>query len=859
MDHAKNDVHPCHVPLRAELTDPVCGMQVTSDSRYHLKHGGQDYFFCSESCLNTFRDRPDTYSKKRTAAAYKDETRHQRDVSNRYDPVCHMEVSTDTQYRLIHEGVEYLFCSAQCQERFCNEPEQYLPHAAREHAHHSSHQAAVDTHTARDSGTQHRAVYTCPMHPEIRQDHPGACPKCGMALEPRSVPAEEENEELHDMNRRFRISAALAAPLFLLAMLADLTPHWLPEFLSLKVVQWLEFALATPVVLWGGWPFLTRGVRSVIGWNLNMFTLIGLGITVAWCYSVIALLFPSLFPANMQHADGTVAVYFEAAAVITALVLLGQVLELRARSRTSAAIKLLLGLAPNTARIVRPGGEEEDIALEQVIPGDILRVRPGEKVPVDGVVTEGSGAVDESMITGEPIPVEKTPGDKLISATINGTGSLLMRAEKVGSDTLLSQIVKMVGEAQRSRAPIQKLADIVAAYFVPAVVVIALITFIAWTSLGPEPRLAYAIVNAVAVLIIACPCALGLATPVSIMVGTGKGATLGVLIKNAEALEIMEKVDTLVVDKTGTLTEGQPQLVSVQSINGFTEEEVLAMAASLEQASEHPLAAAIVRGAREKGVALSLASDFESVTGLGVTGSVAGHKVVLGNHRLLETRHIDPATLPALAETGRLDGQTVMFVAIDSRAAGLIGVADPIKATTPQAIRDLHDEGVKLVMLTGDNRTTAAAVAGRLGIDQVEAEVLPGQKADIVKALQSQGQIVAMAGDGINDAPALAQSHVGIAMGTGTDVAMESAGVTLVKGDLRGIVRARRLSRATMRNIRQNLFFAFFYNSLGVPVAAGILYPVFGLLLSPMIAAAAMSFSSVSVISNALRLRRVKI
>jgi Cu+-exporting ATPase len=627
----------------------------------------------------------------------------------------------------------------------------------------------------------------------------------------------------------------------------------------MKTVQWIEFVFATPVVMWCGWPFFVRGWQSVKSWNLNMFTLIGIGVGVAWSYSVVALLFPGIYPADMMHAGGTVAVYFEAAAVITTLVLLGQVMELRARSRTNAAIKLLLGLAPNTARIVRDDGNEEDIPLEQVLPGDILRVRPGEKVPVDGIVTSGTSAVDESMVTGESIPVEKSDGDTLIGATVNGTGSLLMRAEKVGADTLLAQIVTMVSEAQRSRAPIQKLADVVAGYFVPTVVLVAIVTMIVWGLVGPEPRLAYAIINAVAVLIIACPCALGLATPMSIMVGTGKGAMLGVLIKNAEALEVMEQVDTLVVDKTGTLTEGKPRLVSVVASEDFDEATVLHLGASLERASEHPLAEAIVRGAEEKGISLASTDHFESVTGQGVTGSIDGHAVALGNLKLMQALAVDAQQLSTDADAARAEGQTVMLVAIDGKAAGLISVADPIKQSTPEAIRDLHTEGVRIVMLTGDNLTTAQAVAGKLGIDRVEADVSPDQKADIVKKQQAEGNTVAMAGDGINDAPALAQAHVGIAMGTGTDVAIESAGITLVKGDLRGIVRARRLSRATMRNIRQNLFFAFVYNSLGVPVAAGVLYPVFGLLLSPMIAAAAMSFSSVSVITNALRLRKAKI
>jgi Cu+-exporting ATPase len=627
----------------------------------------------------------------------------------------------------------------------------------------------------------------------------------------------------------------------------------------MKTVQWIEFALATPVVLWGGWPFYVRGWRSVVTWNLNMFTLIALGVSVAWIYSVVALLAPGLFPPNMQHDGGVVLVYFEAAAVITALVLLGQVMELRARSSTNTAIRALLDLAPNTARLVKADGNEEDIPLESVQAGDLLRIRPGEKIPVDGVVIEGESNVDESMITGESIPVAKLSSDKLIGATINGTGSLLMEAEKVGADTLLAQIVRMVSEAQRSRAPIQKLVDTVSGYFVPAVIGVAILAFIAWNIWGPEPRLAHAVVNAVAVLIIACPCALGLATPMSIMVGTGKGASAGVLIKNAEALEILEKVDTIVVDKTGTLTEGKPKLTGVTVTEGYEEDEVLRLAATLERTSEHPLAEAIVNGALDKGLALSDTSDFASVTGQGVSGIVEGHDVVLGNLKLLQALFIDEQDLPQKAEVLRAQGQTVMFIAIDGKAAGLISVADPIKASTPDAIKALHDEGVKVIMLTGDSLTTAQAVASQLGIDGVEADVMPDQKAAAVKRLQDEGYTVAMAGDGINDAPALAQAHVGIAMGTGTDVAMESAGVTLVKGDLNGIVRARRLSRAVMKNIRQNLFFAFIYNAMGVPIAAGLLYPAFGLLLSPMIAAAAMSFSSVSVISNALRLRNVEI
>ena len=706
----------------------------------------------------------------------------------------------------------------------------------------------------------YKKTFTCPMHPEIIRSEPGSCPKCGMALELRGIPGEdEENQELTDMSRRFWVSTGLAIPVFILAMAHDLIPGLITGSFFTHLLPWIEFALATPVVLWGGWPFFQRGWRSVISRNLNMFTLIALGIGVAWGYSVIATIAPWIFPATLRNSNGMVAVYFEAAAVITVLVLLGQVLELRARSRTSKAIKMLLELAPKTARRVTGDGKEEDVPLDQVQPGDLLRVRPGEKIPVDGVVQLGYSSVDESMVTGEPIPVEKNAGDRLIGATVNSTGSLLMLAEKVGGETLLAQIVKMVSEAQRSRAPIQKLADVVAAWFVPAVVIIAIITLIVWWQWGPEPRLAHAIVNAVAVLIIACPCALGLATPMSIMVGTGKGAQLGVLIKNAEALEIMEKIDMLVVDKTGTLTEGKPRLMSVIAAKNFSEEEVLILGASLERASEHPLAAAIVKGAEEKSLKLTAGEQFESVTGQGVRGRISGRQVALGNAKLMAAQNIDTTPLQKQADELRLEGQTVMFVAVDGELGGFISVADPIKSSTPEALKALHDAGIKVVMLTGDNKTTANAVAKKLGIDRVEAEVLPEQKTGIVKQLQAEGHIVAMAGDGINDAPALAQAHVGIAMGTGTDVAMESAGITLVKGDLRGIARSRLLSQATMRNIRQNLFFAFIYNALGVPVAAGVLYPLFGILLSPMLAAAAMSFSSVSVISNALRLRKLSL
>jgi Cu+-exporting ATPase len=705
-----------------------------------------------------------------------------------------------------------------------------------------------------------KTEWTCPMHPEVVQDSPGICPKCGMALEPRTVAVEEEeNPELRDMRRRFWLSLLLTVPLLVIAM-GDLIPgRPLERLASMSSWGWVELALATPLVLWCGWPFFVRGVQSIINRSLNMFTLIGLGVSVAFIYSVIAKVFPEIFPASFRDASGNVGVYFEAAAFIVTLVLLGQVLELRARSATSAAIKALLGLAPKTARRIDADGTEADIPLEHVQPGDHLRVRPGEKVPVDGSIIEGKSSVDESMITGEPIPVEKSPGDRIIGATLNGSGSLVMQAERVGAGTLLAQIVQMVAEAQRSRAPIQKLVDVVAAYFVPVVVGIAVTTFAVWALIGPQPRMAHAIINAVAVLIIACPCALGLATPMSIMVATGKGATVGVLFKNAEAIEVMRQINTLVVDKTGTLTEGKPKLVTVRPQEDIDESNLLRLAASLERGSEHPLAAAIVKGSQEREIKLVEPKNFEYVSGKGVAGEVDGRRVALGTRRLMEDGGVDLGGLVEAAESLRVDGQTVMFVAVDGKAAGLLGVADPIKETTPEAIEKLHEEGIKVVMLTGDSRTTAQAVARKLGIDEVVPEVLPEQKAEKVKELQAQGLMVAMAGDGINDAPALAQAQVGIAMGTGTDVAMESAGVTLVKGDLRGIVRARLLSRATLRNIKENLFFAFVYNSLGIPIAAGVLYPWFGILLSPIIAAASMSFSSVSVVTNALRLRRAQL
>ncbi|WP_373497802.1 heavy metal translocating P-type ATPase [Desulfococcus sp.] len=773
-----------------QLTDPVCAMTVSPDAKYSYAHAGKQYFFCSDHCLQKFKAHPQQYLEKKTAPPPEKKT-----GEGTYTCPMHPEIQQPGPGNCPKCGM------------------------------------ALEPMGVPASAT--KTVYTCPMHPEVIQDHPGSCPKCGMALEAVTSSGEEKNEELIDMNRRFWICTALTLPVFFLAMIADMMPAWLPESLSMQTVQWIQCALATPVVLWGGWPFFVRGWQSVLTRNLNMFTLIALGVSVAWGYSMVALLFPGIFPPLMQMHGGRVAVYFEAAAMITTLVLLGQVLELRARSRTNAAIQMLLNLAPNTARIVRADGKEEDIPLEQVQTGDTLRVRPGDKVPVDGTVVDGASNIDESMVTGESIPVAKSTGDQLIGATVNGTGSLLMRAEKVGADTLLAQIVEMVAKAQRTRAPIQKLADVVAGYFVPAVVGIAVLTFIAWWVWGPEPRLAHAVINAVAVLIIACPCALGLATPISIMVGTGRGALAGVLIKNAEALEIMEKVDTLVLDKTGTLTVGKPKLIAVQAEAGFTEDELLRLAASLERASEHPLAEAIVRGAEEKGVELVKVDNFQSVTGKGVTGAVAGRTVAAGNAALLESLGINAGDLSQQADRQRAEGQTVMLLAIDGKAAGLICVADPIKESTAEAIRDLHAEGVKIVMITGDNQITANAVAGKLEIDQIHAEVLPEQKAELIKQLQAEGHIVAMAGDGINDAPALAQAHVGIAMGTGTDVAIESAGITLVKGDLRGIVRARRLSRATMRNIRQNLFFAFIYNALGIPLAAGALYPFFGVSVVP--------------------------
>jgi Cu+-exporting ATPase len=826
------------------------------------------------------------------------------------DPVCGMDVIPGHAAggSAEHAGHTYWFCYPGCREKFVADPGRYLipalavPATAPEPvisggmAPTAPATKPTDPLLAKpDAPPARPRAYTCPMHPEVRQPGPGPCPKCGMALEladgpplvpatewvcpmhpdvvrsepgscpicgmalePRTVSAlEEASPELADMSRRFQVGLALTVPLLAVAM-SDLLPgQVLQHAASPRLLAWLQLVLATPVVLWAGWPFFERGWASIVHRSPNMFTLIAIGTGTAYAYSTAATVAPELFPPSFRTHGGQVGLYFEVAAVITVLVLLGQVLELRARHQTSSAIRALLGLTPKTARRISPNGEETDVPLDQVVPGDRLRVRPGERVPVDGVVVEGTSAVDESMITGEPIPVEKTVGDRLTGGTVNGTGGLVMRAERVGADTLLAQIVRMVSEAQRSRAPVQRLADTVSAYFVPAVLAVAVVTAFAWWVLGPEPRGAHGLINAVSVLIIACPCALGLATPMSIMVGTGRGALAGVLIKNAEALEVLERVDTLVVDKTGTLTEGRPELHSVIASPGFTATEILALAASLERGSEHPLAGAIVADARARGVALADVGEFQSVPGKGVAGRVGGRRIALGNAQMLEEIGVPLARLTAEAEALRREGQTVVFLAVDGQAAGLLGAADPIKASTPEAVDALRQEGVRIVMLTGDSRATAEAVARTLGIAEVEAEVLPDQKGEVVRRLQAAGRVVAMAGDGVNDAPALARADVGIAMGTGTDVAMESADVVLVKGDLRGIVRARRLSRAAMRNIRQNLLFAFAYNALGVPLAAGVVYPVSGLLLSPIVASAAMTLSSVSVIGNALRLRTV--
>ncbi len=819
-----------HAPQRP--TDPICGMKIDpATAAETVERNGERFYFCCPGCARKFRDLQEAPALPRRGIAVR-AVPITEDASLVTDPVCGMRIDPKAAAETVdRNGERFYFCNASCARKFRGPSPEAPAESSR---------------------------WTCPMHPEVVRDGPDSCPICGMALEPMTVSLDETvNPELTDLRRRFRISAALTAPLFLLAMGAMLSPHAVSGLLPGRLRPWIEAALAIPVVLWCGWPLLVRGAQSVRTRNLNMFTLIALGVGVATVQSLAGLLAPGLFPASARTHGGEVGLYFEAAAVITTLVLLGQVLELRARARTGAALRSLLELRPKTARRIRPDGTEEDVPLDRVHPGDRLRVRPGEKVPLDGVILEGGSPVDESMVTGEPIPVEKKPGDPVIGATQNTSGSLLVRVEKTGKDTLLSRIVAMVSEAQRSRAPIQRLADTVAAIFVPAVLAVSVLSFVGWAVWGPEPRLATAVLNAVSVLIIACPCALGLATPVSIMVAAGKGATMGVLFRNAEAIETLGSVDTLVVDKTGTLTEGRPTLASVTPADGVAEAELLRLAASLELGSEHPLAAAIVAGARDRGIPLKPADSFRALPGKGVTCGIDGRPAVLGTARLLEELGVSAGPWKDRAEALRGAGQTVLFAAVDGRAAGLLGVADPIRPSSPQAIRDLRAAGLKVIMLTGDGRTTAEAVARALGIDEVLADVLPDQKKSAVEALQKAGRRVAMAGDGINDAPALARADVGIAMGTGADVAIEAAGVTLVKGDLRGVVRARALSRATMSNIRQNLFFAFVYNALGVPVAAGVLYPLARLLLNPMIAAAAMSFSSLSVIANALRLRRL--
>ena len=841
-----------------EAKDPVCGMTVNPASARSVEYDGEQYYFCSESCQTKFRTDPDQYLATK-------------------DPVCGMTVDPATAVSAEYQQQTYHFCHEGCRTKFNADPDKYLsgqpvindqgpgtyfcpmcPGVEQDHPGTCPKCGMALERSGPPVLT--KTQYTCPMHPEIVEDQPGDCPKCGMALEPMTVTVDEgDDPELIDMRRRFRVGLALTVPLLIVAMGGMIPGVDIDSWLGTGVGPWLQLVLASPVVLWCGWPFFQRGWRSIVSWNLNMFTLIALGTGAAYLFSVVALLFPDLLPASFRMEGGEVPLYFESAAVIITLVLLGQVLELKARAQTSGALKALLGLAPNTAHRLAEDGSESDIGLDQVQSGDRLRVRPGEKIPVDGKVVDGSSRVDESMITGEPMPVAKQPGDPVTGATVNGSGSLVMVAENVGADTVLSRIVQMVADAQRSRAPVQRLADKVAGWFVPIVVSVAVIAFAVWALVGPSPALAYALVAAVSVLIIACPCALGLATPMSIMVGVGRGAQTGVLIRSAEALEVMEKVDTLVVDKTGTLTEGKPKVQSVVTVGGIGESELLQLTAAVEQVSEHPLAQAIVSAVREQGLTVSEAREFESITGKGVKAQVDSRTVLIGNRRMMDDHGVEFGTTADQAESLREQGQTVVLIAIDNQPAGLIGIADPIKESTAEAVDILKKDGIRIVMLTGDNATTAQAVARQLNLDEVKAEVLPEDKAAFVKQLQEQGRVVAMAGDGVNDAPGLAQAQVGIAMGTGTDVAMESAGVTLVKGDLRGIAKARRLSDKTMRNIRQNLFFAFVYNALGVPIAAGVLYPVFGLLLSPMIAAAAMSLSSVSVIGNALRLRGVKL
>ena len=858
--------------------DPVCGMRVDpATAAGNWEYNGTRYYFCNPRCLQRFQADPQKYLRPDAPKSMEAEPSASGDAGPATDPVCGMKVDpANSAGSADHQGTRYYFCSKSCLQRFQADPAKYLQPSAQ-----TAEPAApagtlyfcpMDPEVRQDHPGScpkcgmalepdlstmpvTRVDYTCPMHPEIVRDGPGSCPICGMALEPRTVTLDDApNPELIDMTRRMWIAGALGLPVFLFAMGDMVLGMGLGGRVDLRVTNWIGLICATPVVWWAGWPFFERGWASIKNRSANMFTLIALGVGAAYLFSAAATLFPDAFPEGFR-VHGVVEPYFDTAVVITVLVLLGQVMELRARGRTSMAIRQLLGMAPKTARVIRDG-EERDIPLPHVQVGDMLRVRPGERVPVDGTVEDGRTSVDESMISGESIPVEKEPGSRVTGSTINGTGSIVMRAERVGNDTLLAQIVRMVSEAQRSRAPIQRLADVISAWFVPAVVVTALVAFAAWSIWGPEPRLAHALLSAVAVLIIACPCALGLATPMAIMVGTGRGAGAGVLIKNAEALERLEKVDTVVVDKTGTLTEGRPRLAAVTSIAPFTEDDALRFAASVERGSEHPLAGAIVAGATDRGISIPPSQDFESITGRGVTALVEGRRVLLGNARLMQENGVDPGEAATNADAQRRDGQTVMLLAVDGLIAGTIGAADPIKSSTREAIDLLHREGLRVVMLTGDNKNTAQAVASRLAIDEVIADVLPDQKRDVIQRLQREGRTVAMAGDGINDAPALAEASVGIAMGTGTDVAIESAGITLVQGDLRGIVRARRLSRATMRNIRQNLFLAFVYNAVGVPVAAGALYPFVGVLISPIWASAAMTLSSVSVILNAVRLRR---
>jgi P-type Cu+ transporter len=849
-DHAQSHTH--HQPggpseAGAVIRDPVCGMTVDPATAKHSHtHDGTTYYFCSARCRERFAAEPARYVAQAASSCCSQHSAGTLGTAEAdhvvKDPVCGMTVDPHTaKHRHPHQGHTYYFCSARCRERFAEDPMKFLAPEARE-------AEPVPPGT----------IYTCPMHPEVRQEGPGSCPICGMALEPEMVTADAApNPELADMTRRFWVGLALAVPVFALEMGGHLTG--LHQWLGQQTSNWFQLVLATPVVLWAGWPFFERGWASLRTRNLNMFTLIAIGTGVAWAYSMVGTLWPALFPATMRGPDGSVAIYFEAAAVITVLVLLGQVLELRARERTSGAIRALLDLSPKMARRVRADGTDEDVSLEVVSAGDSLRVRPGERVPVDGEIVEGRSAIDESMVTGESMPVTKSTGEKVIGGTMNQSGGFVMRAEKVGRDTMLSQIVQMVAQAQRSRAPIQRLADQVSGWFVPVVLLVSVLAFLAWSIWGPEPRITFGLIAAVSVLIIACPCALGLATPMSIMVGVGRGAQSGVLIKNAEALERMEKVDTLLVDKTGTLTEGKPSVVAIRTVAGGDETTLLRLAASLERSSEHPLATAILAAANNRKLSLAPVEGFDSPVGKGVTGTVEGRRLVIGNRRMMSEAGVDTAALDGPADELRKDGATVIFVAIDDKAAGVFAIADPVKPSTPGAIAELKKAGLRVVMLTGDNLTTAKAVARKLGIDEVEAEVLPEDKGKVVERLRAEGRIVAMAGDGVNDAPALAAADVGIAMGTGTDVAMESAGITLLKGDLTGIVRARHLSQAAMANIRQNLFFAFIYNAAGVPVAAGVLYPFLGILLSPIIAAAAMALSSVSVIGNALRLNTVKL